>query len=865
MEQTVLITIEPAAAEITAGDQGIIRVRLHNRGKDVAYCRLRLAGFDSSWAQIEPDQIAAFPGEEASARVRLNPPAVTPAATYHAMLRAVRAEDQDVLGVAAFDLTVRPVTGTVQPARPEPILSGGASPTPAPAPLAPRFVPAIRASSSDARLEIGADRAEIMLLAGSQGRVNLSVANLTGSPLSAVLSLQGLPGSWAQIAPAQAGLAPLQSVPATLDLKTPANIPPGSYPFAVMVEMPGRANTTARLSMILALGEADDRTLEVIPSDATGQTGASYQVRISQTGDRQGRFRLSAGGDEGCDFTFDPDVIIVPSGGSNAARLTVQVRTGLVGSDTRTYLFTVTATSLEAGTAPIHASARFTQKRAEPLQLRLDPGQQSGSGEVRYAVTLVNTSEIEATVQLKAADTKDTCRFSFSPATLVAPPRKSAQSVLTVIPLVLRDEPGEETHEFSVIAQPAGELLAPTTTKGRYVQTRASGPGLILQPSSVNASGPARFALQVSNPRPSPLTLELRPVALNSPCEVNVQPAQLLIPPGGRATARVIVRPTEHLTGSETQRVCRFAVEAQAPDMPNPTVAEGSLIQVLPRLRPAAFLPWLLAALLLLVLLVLFRLVFGSEAGGASVLSAPIDRAATSVADAQLRAEAVADVAQVTAEARRSRETATALAAAAQSTATAEAIKAEGTRQAQAAQATVDALAAQSAAAQAAAEAAEAAAAANTAALQATASAAETAAEAQAMRRASPHYVASLDAVMTGIGFFLGGDPPPEVGARYYQTTFAPSQASDIYWEISLEHPDPGRVLPFTVTATLYGPDGTMLATSTTTSALQPGTTSSVHTSDYGWLAGTPLAAGVYRVNIQINGLSSADVALVIA
>ncbi len=103
----------------------------------------------------------------------------------------------------------------------------------------------------------------------------------------------------------------------------------------------------------------------------------------------------------------------------------------------------------------------------------------------------------------------------------------------------------------------------------------------------------------VSNPRPTPLHIELRPYDAENLCRFAINPSGLDIPPGSQASAHLEVDPSSDLLRGESQRLCSFTVAGYSNDMPNPVVVEGSLLLV-QGLTWRRILPWVIAAVVIL-------------------------------------------------------------------------------------------------------------------------------------------------------------------------------------------------------------------------------------------------------------------------
>jgi hypothetical protein len=620
MPQSVILSIEPSALQLHAGSRTIARLTMRNNSQSVGQYQLRVQGIDPNWVRIEPDQLGIFPGTEAAASLRFNIPQGVSPATYRVIVIAVSQTDQPDQAQATLALTVQGGSGeptpipraqTSPPASPEPIPPSRPESTTAAdvsAPISSDQKPTpVRATSPGAgQLEVLADRGSVTLLPGAQERINLNLRNAGGSAFTIEVGVKGPPGEWLSLTQSSLLLAPAQSASITLTLSPPPAAPTGSYPLSISVQSRDDLTVQVELDLVLEIAEPGELTVELMPPQAEGQVSAEFQLRIAQGGGTPLRVSLSASDDDvACNYTFNPTTLELPPHGSANTRLTVSARQGLAGVDSRTFLFTVMATTAEGATAMSKAQGRFIQRHTPPLELSLNPIRQSGPGAVTFSIRIGNPSEVPAAIRLSANDPDGACRYQFDTASLTVPALGEGKAILTVTPVDYHSGPGNKTYTFSIRADPAGGILLSAQSQGTFVQTAMERPVLSLTPSSQSTSGPAAFTLQVTNPRPTPMQVQLKADDASKGCEFTVNPPQLTLAPHGQATARLTVRPTTALFPGEARRTYEFNVQAQATDLPEPTQVEGSLVQVR-GFQIAPLLPFLAAGILVLLVCLAF-------------------------------------------------------------------------------------------------------------------------------------------------------------------------------------------------------------------------------------------------------------------
>ena len=277
MSNSIAISIEPAQVVCQAGDETSVRVDITNLGGAVAQCRLSVSGVDPGWARFEPDQIGAFPGEKANARLRLVPPSNAIPATYRVTIQAVDLTSEGARAQALFDFTVRaagvanqgfpgpqprPIrqaagesvfSNAGQTSTPPAMRSASAPGTPRAAPLEP---PTAAASTRAGPLELAADRGSITLQPGFQQGLSITLHNTGGSPLTVDLNTKGIPRTWLELSPTSVSLAPGQTSGASLKITSPSEAPLGDYPLSLIARSRDDPSVSATLDVIIELVEA---------------------------------------------------------------------------------------------------------------------------------------------------------------------------------------------------------------------------------------------------------------------------------------------------------------------------------------------------------------------------------------------------------------------------------------------------------------------------------------------------------------------------------------------------------------------------------------------------------------------------------
>jgi hypothetical protein len=116
-----------------------------------------------------------------------------------------------------------------------------------------------------------------------------------------------------------------------------------------------------------------------------------------------------------------------------------------------------------------------------------------------------------------------------------------------------------------------------------------------------------------------------------------------------------------------------------------------------------------------------------------------------------------------------------------------------------------------------------------------------------------PLKLSDINGKVTSLLFYEGGYNILPKNQRKYAEIFNKSETRYIYWELNLEHPEPGKKANFIITYIYYKPDGTEFCRSKKLSYINKNWSSSWKTQ--GWGNKTPGAAyskGIYSVKLYI-------------
>lgn len=114
--------------------------------------------------------------------------------------------------------------------------------------------------------------------------------------------------------------------------------------------------------------------------------------------------------------------------------------------------------------------------------------------------------------------------------------------------------------------------------------------------------------------------------------------------------------------------------------------------------------------------------------------------------------------------------------------------------------------------------------------------------------------IPSLDARVTSVRFFETPYDFTPRGKRVYASWFERASARFIAWELNLEHAAPASRKSFSVEQVWLRSDGTILARQRKDTYVEPGWTSSYHQHSWGYRNVDSWTAGVYRVDLFVDG-----------
>ncbi len=608
MPETIVVSVDPAQIQVKPGEAATATIIIRNRSEEVAHYQLRVEGGQPGWAEVVPDQVSAFPLQEIRAQARLHPPQDAPGAAYLLTVRVISQERPDIEGTARLELNVP------APARPAPIEEPRPTqPTPEPPPVGP-------APQIATQIEVMAEPVTDSGLPPPAAQWRLRLRNAGNVLDTFSFSITGIHPGWVNLDPAQVTLKPGEEGTALLTVRPADGTAAGTYPFVVRTFSHLNLNQRTETPLKVEVQPRAGFTLAVSPREAESQGLREFEVSL--TSDKSSNTDLwldlsASDQDNACDYTFEPQRVLLQARQVARSSLRVQPRAVLGPNERRQYAVKVVVTPQESTIPAQSDEVRLAQVGAPPLSLDLQPQVQTADLQTEYSLLAVNPSNVEAVLLLTATDPEAGCEYVFKPARLTLPPRGQAQARLKVKARAYNESETEKSFPFTVSATREGDLVPTAKAEGRFVQKRVKPVTLELIQPIQSSRGSAQYFIRVSNPRPNPVQVWLEAADAADALSFTFKPGMIRLSAGAEGQAALTVRPKDRLLPGEQRRVHQFVVSGKVDGSAISATANGTLAQVGGigwGKAPAVILRWagwalkwvvVLAVILLLVTLVL--------------------------------------------------------------------------------------------------------------------------------------------------------------------------------------------------------------------------------------------------------------------
>jgi len=440
---------------LSPGETAIATITVTNKSSIVDTVQLEVYGLDLGWMSVSPGTVTLQPGEVGQALLAVNPPPPALAGAITFFVRARSWVEAAEITEAALMLEVRAQV---------------------------RFSLQLEPPQASGEREAAY---ELRILNEGNAPLALGLAGKDDARRCTYVFAPAVPA----VAPQSEGRVRV-TVQAAVPL--PGNQPQPVF-FTVVVTPQGQAAPAQQIAGQFVHLPSAPVALELSPQSFTDARQGTYTLRVNSASAADVALSLS-GADAGnaCLFILDPALIRVPAGQAAEVRLTVRARELNATNAAREVQFTITASQVGGGAAPVSAAGRFVQAANPNPVLNLNPPEASAAGAAQYVLTVQNPKAVPVTVTLQALDATGACACAFSPATLALAPGTQGQALLQVAPKD-RMPPGEQrrVHAFTVTAAastgertqiegrlaqvPEAVLSAPPAGKARREAPRAGG------------------------------------------------------------------------------------------------------------------------------------------------------------------------------------------------------------------------------------------------------------------------------------------------------------------------------------------------------------------------------------------------------
>ena len=582
MPDLIVVSLDPVRLQLQPGGKASAAIIVKNRSEEVQNFSLSLEGAPSTWGEITPDQLSAFPFQEVRAQINVHLPAETQGALYRLTICA-KTQDQagtEGRGILEVEVPAAPVMEVdvtiqaprVQTAKPERVNT----PSPRPAPARPQTAVQI-----ELRVEPSTDNP--LPPPALQWKLRLKNA---GNVLDTFgFSFNGIAQNWVSIDPVEMQLYPGEEGTSLLVVRPGAETKAGAYPFTLRafshVNMNERTEVSLKVDVKASLGFQ----LEVTPREAEIQGVRDFQIYLSSTPTANGDMWLDLSAndqDNACEYSFQPKEILLPARQRVMCTLRVRpaARAVLGPNERKQYTVKVAATPRQAAAPAQSVDLRLTHTGSLPPSLTIQPQVQNAEMESDYMMVVANPSAVDTTLYFSADDPELACEYTFLPdRRFISANGTSSIRLHVKARAAFRGEKPKQIP-FTVKATRGGELLPAATVQGQLNQLPGRPLTAQLIPPQLSSTGRAKYSTRVHNPYNGPILAWLEARDETDALAFSVSPSRMQIPAGADGLFELGVKPKDKLLPTDQRRVHKFTVSVYVQGLSTPTNLTGLLAQV---------------------------------------------------------------------------------------------------------------------------------------------------------------------------------------------------------------------------------------------------------------------------------------------
>jgi hypothetical protein len=570
MPEPIAVSLDPARIQVQAAASATATILVKNRSEEVGNYLLSFEGAPGEWGEITPQQLSAFPFQDARAQISIHPPAGTQSALYRLSVVVHSQDRPDVEGRATLEVDVpapkvavqTPVTPPPDKPKVEPIST-------------PRTV---TAAQIELRVEPSQDKP--LPPPAVQWKVRLKNA---GNVLDTFgFSFAGIPQNWIVLDPVEMQLYPGEEGAAQLSVKPGGDTKAGSYPFTLRAFSHVNVNERTEVQLKVEVRPNAAFSIELSPREAETQGMRDFQIVLSSTpgANTDLMLDLSASDQDGaCDYAFNPKEVLLPAKQRVASNLRVRPRAVLAPGERKQYTFKVEAVPRQDLASRQAVEGRLTQTAGAPVSLALQPQVLSAEMEADYMVKIANPGGVDISLTFSAEDPEMACDYTFLPDRRYVPANGTSSTRLHVKARAAQRGESPKQIIFTVKANRQGELMPCATAQGGLNQMPGRPLAMELIPPQQSQPGRAKYSVRVTNPYSGPIQVWLEARDENDALEFKFSTQTLQITAGADGLAEINVRPKDKLLASDQRRVHKFTVSALVQGTSVPATIPGTLAQ----------------------------------------------------------------------------------------------------------------------------------------------------------------------------------------------------------------------------------------------------------------------------------------------
>lgn len=573
MAEQIAVTLVPARVQVQPGGKASVSITIRNRSEEVGNYLLALEDAPVDWAGLSPNQLSAFPFQEASAQINVHLPANVQGALYRLTV-VVRSQDRpDIESRTLLEVDV-PAAVVVQP----PPVVVKTPPTQDPAGQRQATPRTQTASQIELRVEPATDKP--LPPPAAQWKLRLKNAGTVLDTFG--FGFAGIPQSWISLDPVELQLYPGEEGAVLLVVQPPSDAKAAPYPFIVRAYSHVNINERTEVPLKVEVRANAAFQIEITPKEAEAQGMRDFQVVFTSSPSANSDLMLdlvASDQDGACDYAFNPKELLLPARQRAASNVRVRPRAVLGPNERKQYTIKIEAIPRQDQTLRQAVEARLTQTAAVPLNLAIQPQVMQSELEADYLIKVTNPSAVEVNLFFTAEDPEMACDYTFLPDKRYVPANGTSSTRLRVRARSAHRGEAQKQILFAVKATRQGELVPCASVQGGLNQIPGRPINLELIPPQQSQPGLAKYSLRVNNPFAIPIQVWLDARDENDALEFKFANQSVVINPGTAGQVEMTARPKDKLLPEDQRRVHKFTVSALIQGITVPAVINGTLAQ----------------------------------------------------------------------------------------------------------------------------------------------------------------------------------------------------------------------------------------------------------------------------------------------